>query len=263
MFRVLPTVVLLLCCGLPAAGDDPPSYSTASIVNAADNQTTTLAPNVIASIYGTGLAYTTRALRSSDMHGDSLPSVLFGTGVWVTVGGVTANIYYVSPTQINFLVPASLQATASNVQVVRDSTSGPLVPVRIALSAPALFQVDAHNAIATSADGTLLTSDAPANPGDIVILYGTGLGQTTPLAVAGQIATQAAQLKQIAAFQITLDGVPVDSENILYAGLAPGFAGLYQINLRLPTTANPNPEIRIGYPDAFSKPALYLPVNKN
>jgi uncharacterized protein (TIGR03437 family) len=261
MSRVLATVALVFSFGLPAAADDAPTYSAASIVNAADNQTTTLAPNVITTIYGTGLSYVTLALRSSDMRGDELPNVLSGSGVWVLVGGLTANIYYVSPTQINFLVPASFQPTASNVQVVRDGTSGPLIPVRIAASAPALFQMDAQNAIATRPDGSLLTPAAPATPGGIVILYGTGLGQTVPAAVFGQIPREAAQVKQIAAFQIILDGIPVDATNILYAGLAPGFAGLYQINLRIPTGTGPSPEIRIGYPDALSKTGVHLSIN--
>jgi uncharacterized protein (TIGR03437 family) len=259
----MPVALLLfaLLFAFAAAGSaDAPAYSAASIVNAADNETPSLAPNVIATIYGTGLAYVTRAMGPDDIHGGTLPTVLSGTGVRVIVGGIIANIYYVSPTQINFLVPASLLPAQSNVQVVLDSTSGPLIPIQIAASSPALFQLDAQNAIATRPDGTLLTPNAPANPGDIVILYATGLGQTVPPAVYAQVATQAAFLKQFADFQIMLDGSAIDPIDILYAGLAPGFAGLYQINLIVPAATGPNPEIRIGFTGTLSKSGLRLPL---
>jgi len=257
----MPAALLPLALLFAAAAGSPqaPAYSVSSIVNAADNETETLAPNTIATIYGTGLAWVTRAMNPNDIHGGTLPTVLSGTGVHVIVGGIVANIYYVSPTQINFLVPASLLPAASNVQVVLDSTSGPLVPVQIAAASPALFQLDAQNAIATRPDGSLITPDAPASAGDIVILYATGLGQTVPTAEYSQLPTQAASLK-LPGFQILLDGSPVDPAAILYAGIAPGFAGLYQINLNIPPATGPNPEIRIGFDGTLSKPGLLLPL---
>ena len=256
------SAIAAVLCALGASASAAPkalSYSAASIVNSADNQTTTLAPNTIATIYGTGLAYTTQSLSSNDVRSGSLPTVLPGTGVRVIVGGIMANIYYVSPRQINFLVPASLRPSASTVQVILDSTSGPEVPVTIAAYAPALFQFDAQSVIAARPDGSLVTADAPAGAGDIVLLYATGLGQTVPAAEYAQVPKQAAILKE-QAFQIWLGGAAVDGTNIFYAGLAPGFAGLYQINLKIPAGTGTNPEIRIGFPDAQSVAGLHLPV---
>jgi uncharacterized protein (TIGR03437 family) len=237
-----------------------PVYSAASIVNAADNQVGPLAPNTIGTIYGTGLSYVTSMLTPNDMHGIELPTVLPGTGVHVLVGGIPANIYYVSPTQINFLVPASLLPAAATIEVVSNSLQGPAIPIQLAGASPALFQLDAQNAVATRPDGSLLTPDSPASPGGIVILYATGLGQTVPAAAYSEVPIAAAVLKQFADFKATLDGLAVDAGGILYAGLAPGFAGLYQINLRLPDTCGSNPEIRIGFGDTLSKPGLRLPV---
>src|SRR5438132_9456815 len=91
-----------------SANREAPSYSGASIVNAADNQPGPLAPNAIATLYGTGLAYITKAISPQDIRGGLLPTILPGTGVRVLVGNLPANIYFVSPTQINFLVPSSL-----------------------------------------------------------------------------------------------------------------------------------------------------------
>src|SRR5260370_14519924 len=74
--RLLSLVTLLLAAALQAA----PSYSAASIVNAADNLAGPLAPNTIATIYGTGLAYGTKWLTADDIRGGLLPTVLPGTG---------------------------------------------------------------------------------------------------------------------------------------------------------------------------------------
>lgn len=237
------------------------SYSPASIVNAADNQPGILSPNVIGTIYGTGLAYNTKAIAPTDISGGILPTVLPGTGVRVICGGLMANIYYVSPTQINFLVPSTLLPGTVNIQIVLDGLPGPAAPIQIVAATPALFQLDTQNTIATRPDGSLITPGAPAHPGDIVVLYATGLGKTVPALVYAQIPTAAATLVRMADFQTLLDGAPVDPTAILYAGITPGLAGVYQVNLRIPDSTAANPEIRIGFPDALSKPGLKLPVN--
>src|SRR5882762_2389531 len=155
--RLFPLVALLLVGTLQAA----PSYSAASIVNAADNLPGPLAPNTIATIYGTGLAYGTKWLTADDIRGGILPTVLPGTGVRILVGGVPANLYYVSPLQINFLVPPNLLPGGSGVQVVIDGMGGPVIPIQLAAAAPALFQLDAQNAVTTRDDGSAITPNKP------------------------------------------------------------------------------------------------------
>ena len=237
-----------------------PSYTAAGIVNAADYQAGFLAPNTFASIYGTGLAYGTKAITSDDIRGGVLPTVLPGTGVRVLVGGILANLFYVSPLQINLLVPPSITLGPSTLQVVLDSTFGPEIPIQITAAAPALFQLDNQNAVATRAGGSVISPDNPARPGDEITLYATGLGQTVPAAVYSEVPARAAPLKQLADFKVLLDGAAVDPTAIEYAGLAPGFAGLYQINLKLPNSTGPNPVIRIGVADQLGKDGLHLPV---
>src|ERR1700694_1297248 len=109
---------------------DGPTYTSDSIVNAADNQPGALAPNAIGTIYGAGLAFTTRAIGADDIKEGMLPTVVPGTGVRVSVGGILANIYFVSPGQINFLVPALLTAGPSYVQVFLDGRAGPQVSLQ-------------------------------------------------------------------------------------------------------------------------------------
>lgn len=260
-FAVLLVTALFLGSPLSGQTDDGPSYIAAGIVNAADNRPGPLAPNTLASLYGVRLSYVTAAMTPNDILGGVLPTVLPGTGVHVTVGNLPATIYYVSPDQINFLVPANLLPAASTVQVVLDGHSGPAVKIMLAATSPALFQLDAQNAVAVYPDGTVITPQAPAKPGEIILLYATGLGQTLPPVPYGQLFNQAAPLEQFADFQLVLDGVATDPGAVAYAGIAPGFAGLYQINLILPKSTQANPEIQIGFGKELSVSGIHLPVD--
>lgn len=244
----------------PALVADNPVYTVGSIVNSADNQVGLLAPNTIVSIYGQNLAYSTQALEASEILGGVLPTALGETGVRVLIGGVAAYLYYASPTQINCLIPSILLPTKVDLQLVIDGLAGPSIPITLTSAAPALYQLDAQTAVATEADGTVLTQASPAKPGDIVILYATGLGQTNPPVEDGVLPTQAAFLADIGKFSVVLDGVAVNPGAILYAGIAPGFAGLYQINVRLPESTAANPQIQIGLDGVLSPARILLPV---
>ena len=235
-------------------------YSGASIVNAADNQPGPLAPNTIATIYGKDMAYATQALSISDIRGGLLPTVLPGTGVRVLVGGIAAGLYYVSPTQINFLMPSILIPGTSDVQVALDGKGGPDVKIQIATSAPAIFQLDADNAITTRPDGSVVTPAKPAKPGDVILLYATGLGQVAPPLGDREIPATALRIAQFADLKVTLDGAALAPDRILYAGVSPGFGGLYQINLRLPDATSTNPEIRITLAGQPSIAGIKIPV---
>jgi uncharacterized protein (TIGR03437 family) len=164
MRAVLLSGVLALAYGCCAEINDAPSYTAAGIVNAADSQARPLAPNTIASLYGLRLSYVTKAIAAADIRGGLLPTVLPGTGVEVLVRNIPAAIYYVSPTQINFLVPADLLPGQATVQVVLDAHYGPAVNIELAAASPALFQLDPHTAVALHADGSVITTKAPAKP---------------------------------------------------------------------------------------------------
>jgi uncharacterized protein (TIGR03437 family) len=144
---------------------------------------------------------------------------------------------------------------------VIDGLAGPAIQLTLSPAAPGLFQLDLQNAVATEADGSVLTLASPAKPGDIVILYATGLGEVTPPAIYGQLPTAAAPLVAGANLAILLDGLAVDPSAIYYAGVAPGFAGLYQINVTLPASTGLNPEIRLQLDGASSIPGVHLPVS--
>src|SRR2546428_9585716 len=100
-----------------------PSYSAASIVNSATNTLEALAPNAIATVYGSDLSYDTGWLTSENTRGGMLPDTL--AGVRVIVAGIVTSLYYVSPKQINFLIPSNLRSGDVTVFVAREGTAGP------------------------------------------------------------------------------------------------------------------------------------------
>ena len=244
-----------LFCVLPLLAQIPaPLYTPSSIVNAASSRAEPLAPNTIATIYGRDLAFTSRAVAPEEVRGNMLPTVLIGTGVRVTVNGISAGLYYVSPGQINFLVPV-IEPGAAEIRVSRDGLYGLAARVAVAEAAPALFQMDPEFAVATHVDGSVLTFDRPAGAGEIVILYATGLGRTRPQAATNEIPARAAPLERGTSFRVTVGGEPAA---VLYAGVAPGFAGLQQINVRLPGSFGRDPEVRIGFGEAMSPEGVRL-----
>jgi uncharacterized protein (TIGR03437 family) len=112
--------------------------------------------------------------------------------------------------------------------------------------------------VASHADYSLITPDAPARPGELVILYASGLGATSPdLPVSGAPA-MAQLIKRFADIRVLVNGAAVDQERIAYAGVSPGTAGLYQVNVRLPDTSDPDPEIRLAIGDQSSAGGLKL-----
>lgn len=239
---------------------DAPSYSAGSIVNSASNVPGALAPNTFVTIYGSGLAFATRSLQSSDLLGNQLPTVLGNTGVRVFINNIPAFIYYVSPTQINALIPTIMAPGPGALQIARDSLWGPRIPITLTTAAPALFLSDATTAIALHPDGTLITGTSPGAPLENIVLYASGLGSTVPQPDYAEIPMKAAPLQNMAGFQILFDGVPVENSRIYYAGVAPGFAGLFQINVQLPDWVGANPQVRLVAGGQTSPAGVMIPV---
>src|SRR5258706_4072234 len=106
-----------------------PFYTAESIANSAANVTALFAPNTFATIYGVDLANNTVAIGPDDVRGGILPTVLIGSGVRVLVNQISANLYYVSPTQVNFLIPTLLAPGPAVVQLTIDGRAGPAITI--------------------------------------------------------------------------------------------------------------------------------------
>lgn len=232
-----------------------PSYTAASVANAAANVPNLYAPNAILSIYGVNLATVTRPLIPADIVGGSLPNVL--GSVRVLVNGQFANLLFVSPTQINLVISSELEPGIITLQVAGSGKAGPQLRLELAESAPGLFESDGF-VIATHGNGPVVTADDPARPGEILVLYATGLGPTNPLSPANRLARVPAPLTRRSEFEVRLNEVPVPRSSIEYVGVTPGFSGLYQINVRLPQDAPRDPEIRVGTAGRLSPAGRFL-----
>lgn len=220
-----------------------PFYTSDSIVNAATQTAVALAPNAIATVYGTDLAYSTRAVAGSDVVRGAMPTELDGVQVWFNAQ--PCPLFYISPTQINFVIPYRAVASTVSIVVTRNGVAGLPVDVQVHDTSPGLFLWGDNQPVAVHLDGQLISDLLPALPGEIIVIYAGGLGHTTPDIAGGQLATAAFPIRFAPQLQILLDGIACPPGSVLYAGLSPGFAGLYQINLRLPQDAPPNPEIQL------------------
>jgi uncharacterized protein (TIGR03437 family) len=257
--RVLATLAFGSLLGAEGSGSYlAPSYSSASIVNSASFQTAALSPNTIASIFGTDLSYGTGGVSDADIGSGFLPLTL--AGVRVFVAGIPASLYYVSPSQINFLIPAELLPGNVALYVAREGTRGPFVTLTLVDAFPGLYQSDAKTIVATHADGSLVIVAAPAQGGEVVILYGTGLGRTDPDVISGQFSKMEAPIQRIGDLHVFVAGTALDPQRIQYAGAAPGIPGVYLVTVRLPDRIPANPEVRLAMGDQTSPPSITLPA---
>jgi uncharacterized protein (TIGR03437 family) len=231
-----------------------PCYTAAGIVNSASGEAGRLAPYTFVTIYGTNLSYNTRGRGVNDSN----PGM---GGVEVLVYDIRALVIYVSPTQVNALIPYSVKPDREvSLQIVREGVYGPRIPIRLSEFAPAFFQDGVESPVAQHEDWTLIKPDSPGRPGGYAVLYLTGLGPTVIVQDDLEPASGPVRIQARADLQVLLDGQPVEDNLIEYAGVVPTSPGLYQINLKLPESAGPNPEIRVSIRGEFSRPGLFLPV---
>ena len=182
------------------------------VVNAASFQPA-LASGSLVSIFGQGLSDVT-----GQATGFPLPTSL--GGATVTLNGTPLSLNFASPGQINAALPLDAAGTAT----LRVTTSAGFAETQINIgdSAPAIFP----NAI-THANGTLVSASAPSTPGETLVIYMTGLGQVDGKLDAGQPAPSAPLLRVLAPVDVQIGTSPAITPD--FAGLTPGFYGLYQV----------------------------------
>ena len=207
---------------LPAGGTEPYTVKAGPLIArafpaAASIFPLSLAPRMFIAVYGTILAD-----KTAQATGATFPTQL--ADAQVLVNGSAIQLYYVSPAQIDAVLPDSVSGLTQ--LTIQNSAGKNTVNIYVAAAAPAIFTEDASGTGPASAlkanDQSLVTADNPLNAGDAVELYATGLGLTTPsngLDVAVQQPT------------VTVGGVACP---VTFAGAAPGYIGLDQINCTIP-----------------------------
>lgn len=219
-----------------AAQAPSPFIAAGGVVNSASIQSGVVA-NGWGSLFGSNLSSTTDDWSHSIVN-SQLPTSL--DGVSVTVGGRLAYISYVSPTQVNFLAP---DVGVGPVTVVVTNSVGASAPVTVNSSQlePAFFVWPGSQAVATHQDFSLAAkagtfsgvTTVPAKPGEVIILWGTGFGPTSPAAPAGALVPSDRIYATQALPAVTVNNV---SATVYGAALAPGFAGLYQVAIQAPAS---------------------------
>ncbi len=227
-----------------------PVISTKGVIGAsAYGGSSVIAPGSWIEIYGSGLSTTTRSWTSGDFNGVNAPTSL--DGVSVTIGGQAAFVAYVSPNQVNVQVPSTVGTGPQQVVVSNSTgaTGGYGVTVNATqpgLLAPAQFNVGGKQyAAAYFADGTSVlppnsvsgVTSRQAKPGETIVLYGVGFGPVSPVTKAGQID------RLLNSVQTPVQILFGQTAGIVtYAGLAPGYVGLYQINVVVPSVGSNDAE---------------------
>jgi len=246
---------------------------TAVVVNGSFANAGTVAPGSIATIFANGLGS-----ASTNESSGVFPSVQ-SEGVEVTFNGEGGPIFHLYPSngsnaqQIDLLVPSDLPTTGTvNVQLVTSSTNYPNYTLNMVPASPSLFRFTdpkTSNAYAivqfvnsawlvlpaavttdiglpacTASTSAATECGQPANIGDIIVIYLTGLGLATPNGSPTGNPLPTGQIPPVSGSPlyetptlptVTIGGIPVPASQILFSGLTPGNAGEYQIDVTVPS----------------------------
>jgi len=198
-----------------------------------------VSPGGFVALFGNGLAPATAEA------GIPFPTIL--ENVQVTVNGIPAPLYLVSPTQIDAVVPYGVTGSTATFVVI-DNAAPPAgeiqsnpVTVPLAATAPGVFSLTA-NGLGSGAilhgNYSVVTQASPAVPLEIVQVYLTGLGAVNPAVPNGTAAPSGALVT--APVSVFVGGIQVPS--IRFQGLSPGSASLYQLNIQIPSNVGPGPQ---------------------
>ena len=233
-----------------------------------------ITPGTWIEIYGTNLAPDTRPWATSDFNGPNAPTSL--DRVQVTVNGQSAFISYIAsnPGQIDAQIPYTIPVNQT-VQVTVINNGVPSAPFNMTSSgilpgmlAPGSFNIGGKQYVtALLPDGAtyILPTGAisgvvsrPAKPGETIVLYGIGFGLVTPATSAGEIAQ--GNTRTLLPLQILFGQTPAQ---ITYEGLAPGFVGLYQFDVVVPSVPDSDlVPLTVMLDTVASKQTLYIAVHQ-
>jgi uncharacterized protein (TIGR03437 family) len=240
--------------------------------------TASWAPGELITLYGTNLTPVTLTTQG----GVTFPTIL--GGVQVLINGVAAPIYRVVQgqggglDQISAVIPYSMDPTASTpvavaqFQVVNSGTKSNTVTWFLNDNAPGIAATGGVGTAASlrydsAGNASIISASNPAKRGDTISLFLTGMGAVTPKITDGAIGPTS-PLSQANAFTNMYLAVYFNDFNsgvstqatVTFAGLAPGLAGLYQMNVQVPTTVGPGNVYIEVVTDSADNVQVYIPV---
>jgi len=262
-------VIRLLTPGAQSIGV-PSIRSSSGVISASGfGAFAAVAPGSWIEIYGRNLASTTASWSGPDFNNGVAPTSL--QGVSVSIGGQPAFVNYISPGQIDALLPSNAMTGAAPIIVTNaNGTSDPFYvtvsATQPSLLAPTTFMIGGKQYVAAfNPDGTFAlpqnaivgVSSTAATPGQTVVMYGIGFGPVSDGVTAGTLPTQqdSLTLPLVVSFGTT-------NAQLAYAGLAMGLTGLYQINVVVPqVSANSAEPITFTLGTTKGSQTLYIAVN--
>ena len=258
-YGVGPFLALNVALQAPAFSGSGVYLSPVGVVNAASSApfTADVSPGEFLTLYGSGLAPATSSA--------SLPFPKTLNGVKVLIDEVAAPIYYVSPTQISLVVPYSTTGSTAHIQVVNNGASSNLVTALVELTSPGVFTNPVGGlgyAAALHPDYSVVSKSSPAKIGETLAVYLTGMGLVSlPVQDGTAAPSNPPSITTAEPLVYILDGAGHYLQaKTTFSGLAPGYAGLYQINFTIPAgLVSGNASLEIIGPDSDTFAAL-LPL---
>ncbi len=207
-----------------------PVFTAAAVVNAG-SFSQPLSAGALATVFATNVLGSNATLIAS-----SLPLPRSLGGVEVRLNNIAVPLLAVvrsnNGEQINFQIPWELQGlTSARMEIIAPFARSAVIEIPLAPVSPGIFGINASDALLINASNFTLVNGA-VRPGDSLILYATGLGQFDVAASTGEALPGAIRIRRSAALRIGSA-----SAEISYAGVAPGFVGVYQVNFRVPQNA--------------------------
>lgn len=241
-----------------AAGTEEPKVSV--VLNAASFMSGMTEGSWI-TLFGTNLSLGgARGWRSEDFVGGRLPVEL--DNVRVEIDGVSAAIAYISPGQLNVLAPAIGHLGTIGIEVIVAGRRSNRVSAVLERHSPGIFQWGSELAVATHLDSSpasrseSVAGATPAVRGETIVLWTTGLGKADPPVTPDRISPVPARVIDPVLVRFDGPGGRVPAEAYLTAG----FAGLYQVAVRIPDAVSPGDiPVTVEIGNAVSKSAV-LPV---
>jgi len=207
------------------------SASITSVASGASNLSGPISPGDIVVLYGSGIG--PAQLTQAHVGDNGLFSTQLA-GTSVSFNGIQAPIIYTWATQVAVVAPYGITGNTAQVTVTYQGQSSAAFSIQVASAAPSIFTSDGSGkgqAAAVNQDNSLNTAGTPAKVGDVIVLFATGEGQTTPGGVDGKPATIPLPKPNLPV-AVSIGGQPAQLQ---YFGGAPGeIAGLMQINAVIP-----------------------------
>ena len=255
---------------LTAAATEPkPAIAQGGVVNAWNSQAV-FSDSSWVSIYGSNFTTSQRTWRTDEIVGGKLPTAL--DGVQVSINGVPAYVYFISPNQLNVQAPSDGAVGPVQVQVTTPGGASDPVTVTKQALAPAFFTwagsvVGGEKYLgAVISDGTfagktgllqpLGINTRPVKPGEVVLMFGTGFGSTNPDMPAGKVVETPSRMS--ADVQIFFGDTPAE---ILDTGYLI-FSGEYQFNVKVPNLADGDYKVAAQMGSVRSQDNVFITVQK-